>query len=89
MVPDYWIEVDQIVQDGKMIFLCGTAGGTFTPKGGTMKPEKRMEDSCGMAGTRQGRKSRRAACVLRQRADKRKDESRCIGGNWKLAFSLA
>jgi ketosteroid isomerase-like protein len=43
MVPDYWIEVDQIVQDGKMIFLCGTAGGTFTPKGGTMKPENRWE----------------------------------------------
>jgi ketosteroid isomerase-like protein len=43
MVPDYWIEVDQVVQDGKVLFLCGTAGGTFTPKGGTMKPENKWK----------------------------------------------
>jgi ketosteroid isomerase-like protein len=41
MVPDYWIKVDQIVSDGNVIFLCGSAGGTFTPKGGTMKAENR------------------------------------------------
>jgi ketosteroid isomerase-like protein len=27
MVPDYWIEVDQIVQDGKVIFLCAQQEG--------------------------------------------------------------
>ena len=43
MVPDYWIEVDQIVQDGEVIFLCGRAGGTFTPNGGTMKPENKWK----------------------------------------------
>jgi ketosteroid isomerase-like protein len=43
MVPDYWMEVDQIVSDGNVIFLCGSAGGTFAPKGGTMKPENRWK----------------------------------------------
>jgi len=43
MVPDYWIEVDQIVSDGNVIFLCGSAGGTYTPKGWTIKPENRWK----------------------------------------------
>jgi ketosteroid isomerase-like protein len=43
MVPDYWLEVDQIASDGNVIFLCGSAGGTFTPKGGTIKPENRWK----------------------------------------------
>jgi ketosteroid isomerase-like protein len=43
MVPDYSIEVDQIVSDENVIFLCGSAGGTFTPKAGTMKPENRWK----------------------------------------------
>jgi ketosteroid isomerase-like protein len=43
MVPDYWIKVDQIVSKGKAIFLCGSAAGTFVPKGGMMKPENKWE----------------------------------------------
>jgi len=43
MVPDYWVEVDQIASDGNVIFLCGSAGGTFTPKGGTINPENRWK----------------------------------------------
>jgi len=43
MVPDYWIKVDQIVSEGTVIFLCGSAGGTFTPKGGTINPENRWK----------------------------------------------
>lgn len=43
MVPDYWIKVDQIVSEGNVIFLCGSAGGTFVPKGGMMKPENKWE----------------------------------------------
>ena len=43
MVPDYSVEVDQIASDGNVIFLCGSAGGTFTPKGGTIKPENRWK----------------------------------------------
>ena len=43
MVPDYWIRVDQIVSEGNVIILFGSAGGTFVPKGGTMKPENKWE----------------------------------------------
>lgn len=43
MVPDYWIEVNQIVSDGNVIFLCGSAGGTYTPKGEALKLENRWK----------------------------------------------
>jgi ketosteroid isomerase-like protein len=43
MVPDYWVKVDQIASDGNVIFLGGSAGGTFAPKGGTIKPENRWK----------------------------------------------
>jgi ketosteroid isomerase-like protein len=43
MVPDYWIKVDQLVSEGNLIILCGSAGGTFVPKGGMMKPENKWE----------------------------------------------
>ena len=43
MVPDYWIKVDQIVSDGNAVLLCGSAGGTFVPKGGMVKPENKWE----------------------------------------------
>ena len=61
MVPDYWIEVDQIASDGDVIFLCGSAGGTLWDD----ETRKQVEDSCGMASTYQGRKSSRVAGVLR------------------------
>jgi ketosteroid isomerase-like protein len=43
MVPDYWIKVDLIVSEGNVIILCGSAGGTFVPKGGMMKTENQWE----------------------------------------------
>jgi len=43
MVPDYWVEVDQIVSDGDVVILCGSAAGTFVPKGGMMKPENKWQ----------------------------------------------
>jgi len=43
MVPDYWIKVDQIVSKGNVVVLCGSAGGTFVPLGGAMKPENKWE----------------------------------------------
>ncbi len=43
MVPDYWIKVDQIVSEGNVIILCGSAEGTFVPKGRMMKPENKWE----------------------------------------------
>ncbi len=43
MVPDYWIKVDQIVSAGDAVLLCGSAGGTFVPKGETMKPDNKWE----------------------------------------------
>jgi len=43
MVPDYWIKVDHIVSEGNTIILCGSAGGTFVPKSGMMKPENKWE----------------------------------------------
>jgi ketosteroid isomerase-like protein len=43
MAPDYWIKVDQIVSEGNAIILCGSAGGTFVPKGGMMKAENKWE----------------------------------------------
>ena len=39
---------------------------------------KQLEDSCGVASTYQERKSNRVAGVLRQRANQRKNESRCV-----------
>ena len=43
MVPDYWIKVDQIVSKGNVVVLCGSAGGTFVPLGGAMKPENKWK----------------------------------------------
>ncbi len=43
MVPDYSIKVDQIVSDGNVIVLFGSAGGTFVPKDGMIKPENKWE----------------------------------------------
>jgi len=43
MVPDYWIKVDQIVSEGNVVILFGSAGGTFVPQGGSMKPENKWE----------------------------------------------
>jgi ketosteroid isomerase-like protein len=43
MVPDYWIKVDQIVSAGNAIILCCSAGGTFVPRGGMIKPENKWE----------------------------------------------
>jgi ketosteroid isomerase-like protein len=43
MMPDYWIKIDQIVSEGNAVILCGSAGGTFVPKGGMMKPENKWE----------------------------------------------
>ena len=43
MVPDYWIKVDQIVSKRNAVILCGSAGGTFVPKGGMVKPENKWE----------------------------------------------
>jgi hypothetical protein len=38
MVPDYRVEVDQILADGDTVVVVGTAGGTFT-KDGTLLPQ--------------------------------------------------
>ena len=46
MVPDYWIKVDQIVSEGHVVILFGSAGGTFVPTGGMMKPEKLLSTNC-------------------------------------------
>ena len=43
MVPDYWIKIDQIVSEGNAVILCGSAGGTFVPKGGMVRPENKRE----------------------------------------------
>jgi len=43
MVPDYWIKIDQIVYEGNAVILCGSAGGTFVPKGGMVRPENKWE----------------------------------------------
>jgi len=43
MVPDYWIKVDQLVTDGNMVILIGTAGGTYVPKSGKMTPGNKWE----------------------------------------------
>ena len=43
MVPDYWIKVDQIVSEENAVILFGSAGGTFVPKGGMVKPENKWE----------------------------------------------
>jgi len=43
MVPDYWIKVDQIVSEGNVVILCGSAGGTYVPKGGRVRPENKWE----------------------------------------------
>jgi ketosteroid isomerase-like protein len=29
MVPDYWIKIDRILEDGSVVALFGTAGGTY------------------------------------------------------------
>ena len=43
MVPDYWIKADQVLSEGDVVILCGSAGGTFVPKDGMMKPENKWE----------------------------------------------
>ncbi len=43
MVPDYWIKVDREVSEGETAILIGTAGGTYLPKRGSLRPENRWE----------------------------------------------
>jgi len=43
IVPDYWIRVDQIVSDGNLILMLGSAGGTFVPKSATLQPVNQWE----------------------------------------------
>ena len=42
-VPDYWVRVDRLVDDESALILLGTAGGTYVPKGGEMRPENKWE----------------------------------------------
>jgi len=43
MVPDYWIKVDQVVTDGNVAILLGTAGGTYVPEGEKMTARNKWE----------------------------------------------
>ncbi len=43
MVPDYWIRIDREVSKGDTAVLIGTAGGTYVPKGRSLKPENKWE----------------------------------------------
>lgn len=38
MVPDYWIKIDEAVENGDCVLLIGSAGGTYAPGGGAMSP---------------------------------------------------
>jgi hypothetical protein len=43
MVPDYRIKIDRSFADGETAILVGSAGGTYVPEGGAMKPKNRWE----------------------------------------------
>jgi ketosteroid isomerase-like protein len=43
MVPDYCIKVDQVVTDGDVVVLIGTAGGTYVPEGGKITAGNRWK----------------------------------------------
>lgn len=43
MVPDYWIKIDSAITEGDVVAIFGSAGGTYLPKGGALKPENRWE----------------------------------------------
>lgn len=43
MVPDYRLKINHIVADGDAVVLFGTAGGTYVPNGGAMRPENKWE----------------------------------------------
>jgi hypothetical protein len=42
-VPDYWVRVDRVVTDEPALILFGTAGGTYVPNGGAIRPENKWE----------------------------------------------
>ena len=43
MVPDYWIQLEQIVSQGEVVIVFGKAGGTFVPRGGEIRLQNRWE----------------------------------------------
>jgi len=43
MVPDYWIKIDRAMAEGAVVAFFGSAGGTYVPKEGVLKPENRWE----------------------------------------------
>jgi hypothetical protein len=43
MVPDYWIRIDSAVCEGDVVALFGSAGGTYVPERGELKPENKWE----------------------------------------------
>ena len=43
MVPDYWIRIDRTIAEGDVVALFGSAGGTYVPQNGILKPENRWE----------------------------------------------
>lgn len=42
MVPDYWIRIDRIMNEGEIVLAVGLAGGTYTTDG-SLKPENYWE----------------------------------------------
>ena len=58
MVPDYWIKIDQVISDGDVVALFGSAGGTYVHKEGVLKPENSWETPAAwLATVREGRVS--------------------------------
>ncbi len=56
MVPDYWIRIDREVSKGDTAILIGKAGGTYVPKGGSLKPENGWETPAVWVAKVQGRR---------------------------------
>ncbi|HUI44077.1 MAG TPA: nuclear transport factor 2 family protein [Terriglobia bacterium] len=54
--PDYWIKVASALAEGDTVALFGSAGGTYIPKGGVLKPENKWEaPAAWLARVRDGR----------------------------------
>ncbi len=43
MVPDYWIQVEDMVGQDEVVIAFGKAGGTFVPQGGEIRPQNRWQ----------------------------------------------
>jgi ketosteroid isomerase-like protein len=55
MVPDYWIEIERVIPQGKVVAVFGKAGGTYTADGSLVRENRWEVPAAWQAVVREGK----------------------------------